>query len=53
MGIIIALGLVIYQQTLTKNRKPEKCLQAFLNNNWLGMVIFIGIALDYLVISPL
>ncbi|MEE9445997.1 MAG: 4-hydroxybenzoate octaprenyltransferase [Cocleimonas sp.] len=51
ISIITALGLVIYQQTLTKNREPDKCLQAFLNNNWIGMVIFIGIALDYLVTS--
>jgi len=48
-SIIIALGFVIYQQVLTKNREPKKCLQAFLNNNWIGMVIFIGIALDYYV----
>jgi 4-hydroxybenzoate polyprenyltransferase len=50
-SILIALALVIYQQYLTRNREPNKCLQAFLNNNWLGMVIFIGIALDFLVVS--
>lgn len=48
-SIIIAAALVIYQQTLTRNREPAKCLQAFLNNNWLGMIIFIGIAADYLI----
>ena len=51
ISILIALGLIIYQQSLTKDRTPEKCLQAFLNNNWLGMIIFIGIALDFLVTS--
>jgi len=48
-SIAIALSLVVYQQFLTKDREPQKCLQAFLNNNWIGLVIFIGIALDYLI----
>ncbi len=47
ISILIASGFAIYQQFLTKNREPQKCLQAFLNNNWLGMTIFIGIAADY------
>ncbi len=50
-SILVASGFVIYQQLLTRNRVPEKCLKAFLNNNWLGLVIFIGIALDFLVVS--
>ncbi|MEE9326946.1 MAG: 4-hydroxybenzoate octaprenyltransferase [Cocleimonas sp.] len=49
ISIILAATLVVYQQTLTKNREPAKCLQAFLNNNWLGMIIFIGIAADYFI----
>lgn len=52
LGILIASGFVIYQQFLTHKREPEKCLQAFLNNNWLGMIIFIGIATDYWVKYP-
>jgi len=51
IGILIASGLAIYQQFLTKDREPQKCLRAFLNNNWLGMTIFIGIVLDFLVTS--
>ena len=47
LSILIAAGFAIYQQFLTKDREPKKCLQAFLNNNWLGMTIFIGIAADY------
>ncbi len=45
--IMLASSFIIYQQTLTKYREPQKCLTAFLNNNWLGMMIFIGIAIDY------
>ena len=47
LSILLASGFVIYQQSLTYEKEPAKCLQAFLNNNWFGMVIFIGIAADY------
>ncbi len=50
-SILITIVFFSYQYYLTKNRQPEKCLRAFLNNNWVGMVIFIGIALDFLVTS--
>ncbi|MCF6189417.1 MAG: 4-hydroxybenzoate octaprenyltransferase [Cocleimonas sp.] len=46
-SILMASSFAIYQQFLTQNRQPQKCLQAFLNNNWLGMTIFTGIAADY------
>jgi len=47
VSLIIAAGFAIYQQYLIKDRKPELCFKAFLNNNWFGMVIFIGIFIDY------
>ncbi|MCL4112763.1 UNVERIFIED_CONTAM: hypothetical protein GTU68_021781 [Idotea baltica] len=47
LGIMCSSALIYYQQTLTKDREPAKCLQAFLNNNYFGMVIFIGLAIDY------
>jgi len=49
VSILAASGFIIYQQFLTEKREPAKCLQAFLNNHWFGMVIFIGIAVDYFV----
>lgn len=48
LGILAAAGFSIYHQNLIRNREPKACFQAFLNNNWLGMMIFIGIFLDYL-----
>ncbi|MCW8929201.1 MAG: 4-hydroxybenzoate octaprenyltransferase [Gammaproteobacteria bacterium] len=46
---IIASGLFsLYQQYLIRERDPKNCFQAFLNNHWLGMLIFIGIFLNYL-----
>lgn len=47
MGVTVAIGLSVYQQYLIRERKREACFQAFLNNHWLGMAIFIGIAVDY------
>lgn len=39
----LALLLVLYQQYLIKDRVPARCIQAFLNNNYFGMLIFVGI----------
>ncbi len=46
-GLILSLGFVIYQLRIARFREPEKCVQAFLNNNWMGMTIFIGLVIDY------
>jgi 4-hydroxybenzoate polyprenyltransferase len=47
LGVFAATLFAAYQQYLIKDRKRELCFQAFLNNNWFGMVIFIGVFLDY------
>ncbi len=47
LGILSASIFSIYQQYLIRHREKKACFEAFLNNNWLGMVIFIGIFLDY------
>ncbi len=47
-SLAIALSLAIYQQTLIYERTPQGCFNAFLNNNWFGLVIFIGILLNYI-----
>ena len=48
LGLLVALGLMIYQQILIRYRKPKNCFAAFRNNNWVGLVIFLGIFLAYL-----
>ncbi len=45
-SVVIAAGFFAYQQYSTRNRERDKCFTAFLNNNYVGMVIFAGIALD-------
>lgn len=48
LGLSAALGLAVYQQYLIRNRRPDDCFRAFLNNNWFGAAIFCGILLHYL-----
>jgi len=51
-GLLLASGLVLYQQYLIRERQPKACFQAFLNNNWFGAAVFTGLVLDYLVRVP-
>ncbi|MBK1693472.1 4-hydroxybenzoate polyprenyltransferase [Chromatium weissei] len=46
-GLILALGFALYQQWLIHAREPHACFQAFLNNNYLGMTVFLGLVFDY------
>ncbi len=46
-GLIIAAGFFVYQQWLIRNRQRENCFQAFLNNHWVGMIVFAAIAMSY------
>jgi 4-hydroxybenzoate polyprenyltransferase len=45
-GIVVAVALVLYQYRLVRTRNREACFKAFLNNNWVGCAIFLGLALD-------
>ncbi len=47
LSLLIATGFAIYQQFLIRHRDPQLCFKAFLNNNWFGMVIFVGVFVDY------
>ncbi|MEC7876331.1 MAG: 4-hydroxybenzoate octaprenyltransferase [Pseudomonadota bacterium] len=47
-SIIFGGCLFLYQSYLIKDREPKKCMQAFLNNNWFGLVLFIGLFINYL-----
>jgi len=47
VGLLFALGFALYEQYLIRKREPEKCFQAFLNNNWFGAAVFAGILLNY------
>lgn len=48
LSLVISAGLFSYQQILINNREREKCFQAFLHNHWVGVIVFIGIFMEYL-----
>lgn len=45
-SLAIAAGFFVYQQYLIRFRERDACFKAFLNNHWVGMVVFLGILLD-------
>lgn len=47
LGLAAAAALFAYQQWLIRFRKRDDCFKAFLNNNWVGVAVFVGIAADY------
>jgi 4-hydroxybenzoate polyprenyltransferase len=46
-GLGAAAALALYQQFLIRRRERRGCLRAFLNNNYFGMAVFLGLLLDY------
>jgi 4-hydroxybenzoate polyprenyltransferase len=48
LGLLVMAGLFAYQQFLCRHREPKACLQAFLNNNWVGLTLFVSLVLHYL-----
>ncbi len=52
-GLLVAAMLSAYQQWIIRHREPAACFRAFLHNNWVGMVIFLGLVAQFaLVIKP-
>lgn len=49
LGLAVAAGLFGYHQYLIRFRERDPCFRAFLNNNWVGFVIFAGIVIDFMV----
>lgn len=46
-AVVAAGGLFVYQQKLIANRDRDACFKAFLNNNYVGLVLFLGLAASY------
>jgi 4-hydroxybenzoate polyprenyltransferase len=46
-GVIAAALLFVWQQWLIRRRDPAGCLHAFLNNQYVGLAVFLGILLQY------
>jgi len=41
----LASMLIAWQIYSCRNHEPQKCFNAFLNNNWVGLIIFFGIVI--------
>lgn len=50
IGLGAALILACRQYILIKDRNKTNCFKAFLHNNWIGLVIFISLAIEYYII---
>lgn len=48
MGVAVTTLLMAYQQYLIRDRDGMGCFKAFLNNNWVGIAVFAGLAGHYL-----
>ncbi|GAB53819.1 4-hydroxybenzoate octaprenyltransferase [Atlantibacter hermannii] len=46
-SILVAGGLFAYQQKLIAGRERDACFQAFMNNNYVGLALFIGLFISY------
>jgi 4-hydroxybenzoate polyprenyltransferase len=47
-GVAIAAALFAWQQYQVRNRDRNACFEAFLNNNWVGVVIWAGLLGTYI-----
>lgn len=48
LSLFIVINLFYYQIILIKDHDRLSCFRAFIHNNWVGFVIFIGLFLNYL-----
>lgn len=44
--LLLAGGLFVYQQKLIAERDRQACFRAFLNNNYVGLVLFLGVLMN-------
>lgn len=49
-GLGAAGAFMVYQQYLIRDREPQRCFEAFQNNAWLGVAVFTGLVLDYVLV---
>ena len=46
-GLMVAAGLCVYQQRLIFHFDKPLCFKAFLNNNWFGLAVFVGLLASF------
>jgi 4-hydroxybenzoate polyprenyltransferase len=48
VALLAGTGMFAWQQWLIRNRDRDACFRAFLNNNYFGLVVFVGVLLSLL-----
>jgi 4-hydroxybenzoate polyprenyltransferase len=48
LGLAVSAVLFLWQLKTIRHREREACFRAFLNNNWVGFAIFLGLLLQFL-----
>ena len=48
-GVGVAAGLFAWQQYSVIHRERDACFKAFLNNNWVGVAIWVGLLIHYVI----
>lgn len=48
LGLVGMACLFVFQQHLARDRERDGCFKAFLNNNWAGFAVFVGLFIDLL-----
>lgn len=51
LGLTTAAAIAVWQQLLIRERDRERSFRAFLNNNFYGAAVFVGLVLDYLLLG--
>ncbi|MCX7170492.1 MAG: 4-hydroxybenzoate octaprenyltransferase [Proteobacteria bacterium] len=46
-GLLVAAAMMLRHYYWIRGRERMPCFRAFMNNNWVGAVIFAGLAIDY------
>jgi 4-hydroxybenzoate polyprenyltransferase len=46
-GVAAAALLFVWQQWIMRKRERDACFAAFRNNNWVGLALWVGIAMAY------
>lgn len=47
-SLLLAGALFVYQQRLMADLERDPCFQAFMNNNYVGFILFLGMLVSYL-----
>lgn len=51
VAVALVAGLLGWQRRMIRNREPAACFRAFLQNNWVGCSIFLGLVGHYLLVN--